>query len=212
MIKNRSFMLGMGAGLIVGALLLQLAIIGQGQTQQSASKSTDLTREQVETAANRMNLQVTDTTDKLMTEEDWRNKVIQEGSKHPKVPEKAETAKKPAVPKTPVNAPASNASKPSEGKKLSSTLSQDAGTGGSSVTPPKEPIVPEIQYRITAGSNLENVAKGLAQAGVVSDSGAFKQAAIDKKINTKIRTGSYNFTKGEDFSSIIKKITTKPSK
>ncbi|MFC7560870.1 hypothetical protein ACFQY3_20890 [Paenibacillus farraposensis] len=35
MIKNRSFMLGMGTGLITGALLLQLAMIGQGQSQQS---------------------------------------------------------------------------------------------------------------------------------------------------------------------------------
>lgn len=56
MIKNRSFMLGMGTGLITGALLLQLAMIGQGQSQQSSTDPKNMTREQLEKAAAGLNL------------------------------------------------------------------------------------------------------------------------------------------------------------
>lgn len=87
MIKNRSFMLGMGTGLITGALLLQLAMIGQGQSQQSSIDPKNMTREQLEKAAAELNLQINDSSDPKMTEEEWRNKVIKEGNKirlHPK--------------------------------------------------------------------------------------------------------------------------------
>jgi hypothetical protein len=213
-IKNRSFMLGMGTGLITGALLLQLAMIGQGQSQQTSADPTSLTREQLEEAAAGLNLQISDSSDPKMTEEEWRNKVIKEGNKTPAAPKKADPAKNPSTPKTPVSSTPSAASKPpaSGAKPQSPNKPQSQG---SSVTAapdtPKQPATPQVQYSIVSGSNLRSVASGLEQAGVVVDANAFEAAAQAKKINTKIRTGTYQFAKGEDFGSIITKITKKSS-
>ncbi|MFC7560868.1 hypothetical protein ACFQY3_20880 [Paenibacillus farraposensis] len=55
------------------------------------------------------------------------------------------------------------------------------------------------------------MASGLQKAGVVSDADAFEAAAKAQRINSKIRTGTYEFAKGEDFGSIITKITKKSS-
>ncbi|MFK4339989.1 MULTISPECIES: peptidase [unclassified Paenibacillus] len=214
MIKNRSFMLGMGTGLITGALLLQLAMIGQGQSQPSSADPKNMTREQLEETAARLNLQISESSDPKMTEEEWRDKVIKEGNKTPVAPKKAEAAQIPSTPKKPAS------STPPAASKLSASTSalqspDKPQTKGSSVTTtpdtPKQPATPQVQYSIASGSNLRSVASGLQKAGIVSDASAFEAEAKAQKINTKIRTGTYEFAKGEDFGSIITKITKKPS-
>lgn len=214
MIKNRSFMLGMGTGLITGALLLQLAMIGQGQSQQSPIDPKKMTREQLEQAAARLNLQISDSSDPRMTEEEWRNKVIKEGSKTPTAPQKAKPAQTPAAPKTPANSAPSNASKPASSTSIPKNPDKpQAKKSGAASAPgtPKQPAAPQIQYSIASGSSLRSVASGLQKAGVVSDADAFEAAAKAQRINSKIRTGTYEFAKGEDFGSIITKITKKSS-
>ncbi|WP_025719839.1 endolytic transglycosylase MltG [Paenibacillus sp. 1-18] len=214
MIKNRSFMLGMGTGLVTGALLLQLAMIGQGQSQPSSMDPKNMTREQLEKAAAGLNLQISDSSDPKMTEEEWRNKVIKEGSKTPTTPQKAKPAQTPSTPKAPANSAPSTASKPAASTTIMKNPEQPQTKGsGAATTPdtPKQPATPQVRYSIASGSNLRSVASGLEKAGVVSDASAFEAAAKAQKINTKIRTGTYQFAKGEDFGSIITKITKKPS-
>ncbi|WP_431089389.1 endolytic transglycosylase MltG [Paenibacillus sp. 8b26] len=214
MIKNRSFMLGMGTGLITGALLLQLAMIGQGQSQPSSVDPKNMTREQLEEAAAGLNLQISDSSDPKMTEEEWRNKVIKEGNKTPVAPKKAEAAQIPSTPKKPASSTPSAASKPSASTSALQSPDKPQTKGSSATTTPdmpKHPATPQVQYSIASGSNLRSVASGLQKAGVVSDASAFEAEAKAQRINTKIRTGTYEFTKGEDFGSIITKITKKPS-
>lgn len=214
MIKNRSFMLGMGTGLVTGALLLQLAMIGQGQSQQSAIDPKNMTREQLEKAAAGLNLQISDSSDPKMTEEEWRKKVIKEGNKTPTAPQKTKPVQTPSKPKAPGNRTPSTASKPVASMTTAKSPNKPITKGnGAAATPntPKQPAPPHVQYSIVWGSNLKNVASGLQKAGVVSDAGAFEAAANAQKINTKIRTGTYQFVKGEDFGSIITKITKKSS-
>lgn len=199
MLKNRTFMLGMGTGMIAGALLLQLAIIGQGQSQ-GADASRELTREEVETAAQRLGLQVSDSTEPLMTEEQWRQKAIEKGSKTPEEPAAPDSADAASAPKVP--------QQPQTGNPETA-----APLMGNKVQAPEKPAAPEappIRYRIVPGSNLSSVAKGLQKAGVIADADAFQKAANEQKINTKIRSGTYSFREGETFSSIITKITTPP--
>ncbi|MEC0183361.1 endolytic transglycosylase MltG [Paenibacillus peoriae] len=214
MIKNRSFMLGMGTGLVTGALLLQLAMIGQGQSQPSSIDPKNMTREQLEKAAAGLNLQISDPSDPKMTEEEWRNKVIKEGSKTPTAPQKAKPAQTPSAPKAPASSKPSTASKPASStsipKKPDNPKVKESGTENTPAAP-KQPATPQVQYSIVSGSNLRSVASGLQKTGVVSDAKAFEAAANAQKINTKIRTGTYQFVKGEDFGSIITKITKKPS-
>ncbi|MNI77575.1 YceG-like family protein [compost metagenome] len=66
-----------------------------------------------------------------------------------------------------------------------------------------------MEYKVVSGSTLTGIAEGLEKSGVISDKEAFIKRAKAKKINTKIQTGTYNFEVGEDFNSIIKKLTAK---
>ncbi|MFM9277288.1 endolytic transglycosylase MltG [Paenibacillus jiagnxiensis] len=200
MLKNRTFMLGMGTGMIAGALLLQLAIIGQGQSK-AADAPRELTREEVEVAAQRFGLQVSDSTDPLMTEEQWRQKVIEKGS---------QTPEEPAAPKS-----ADAASEPKAPQQLQTGKPETAvpQAGNHTVQAAEQPAAPEatpIRYRIVPGSSLNSVAEGLQKAGVIENADAFQKAANEQKINTKIRSGTYSFREGETFNSIITKITTPP--
>ncbi|MDU4698679.1 MAG: hypothetical protein E6Y08_22940, partial [Paenibacillus sp.] len=65
MMKNRQFMLGLGCGLIAGALLLQLMLIGQGGNKEL------YTKEQIERAAVLAGLKVVEADQELLTEEEW---------------------------------------------------------------------------------------------------------------------------------------------
>lgn len=200
MIKNRAFMLGMGTGLIAGALLLQLAIIGQGESNK-ADATHELTREEVEAAAQQLGLQITDSKEPLMTEEQWRQKAIEKGSQTPEepaAPKSADAASEPIAPQQPQTG-------------NSETAAPQAGNDAAHA--PEQPAAPEaplVRYRIAPGSSLSNVAKGLEKAGVIKDADAFQKAAAEQKINTKIRSGTYSFREGETFNSIIAKITTPP--
>ncbi|MDO7905803.1 peptidase [Paenibacillus sp. JX-17] len=202
MIKNRTFILGIGIGLILGALLLQLAIIGKGEEATPASSSTgELTREELEAAAKQLNLKVTDSSEQLMTEEQWREKVISDNKKaavqSSKAPAAAEKPAEPAAPKTP------------EAK--SSTQAQTAAPQNPSKPVTTQPETPQVNYKISSGSNLNSVAQGLKEAGVIRDAAAFRSRASELKINRKIQSGTFTFNKGESFDSIINKITIKPS-
>ncbi|MDP4097513.1 peptidase [Paenibacillus sp. P96] len=200
MIKNRAFMLGMGMGLILGALLLQLAIIGQGQTVAYVA-SDELTREELEAAAERLGLQISERDKPLMTEEEWRQKAIEQGNQAPEepdTPKSTDAAAEPEAPEQPRNTSPETAA-PQAGASTAKTPEQ-----------PAAPAVSLIRYQIAPGSNLRGVAEGLQKAGVLEDAGAFQNAATEQKINTKIRSGTYSFREGESFDSIITKITTPP--
>ncbi|MGV2788477.1 hypothetical protein GNF98_22960, partial [Clostridium perfringens] len=75
MIKNRTFMMGLGSGLVIGAVLLQLMWIGQGT---AASETQELTKEQLMAAAEALDMQVVEGSDELMTAEQWEEKRLGE--------------------------------------------------------------------------------------------------------------------------------------
>ncbi|MGV2788578.1 hypothetical protein GNF98_23505, partial [Clostridium perfringens] len=60
-------------------------------------------------------------------------------------------------------------------------------------------------------NKLSDVANSLLRAGVIDNKQAFINKATEKKINTMIQSGTYSFTAGESYNSIITKITAKPS-
>ncbi|MNI93529.1 YceG-like family protein [compost metagenome] len=76
---------------------------------------------------------------------------------------------------------------------------------------PESPQPATVEYKIVGGTTLEGVAQGLEQAGVIADKSAFLKTAVSKKINYKVRAGTYRFQVGEDFDSIISKISPKAS-
>ncbi|RRJ65384.1 hypothetical protein EHV15_22555 [Paenibacillus oralis] len=199
MIKNRYFMLGLGCGLIAGALLLQLMILGQGGGKL-------YTADQVQQAAEQLGLKVVDAHEELLTEEQWQEKA---GNGQ----EDAGAGAEPDVPASPRNpkapeAPAAPAKRdPAENKPAANPEAAKPQTPAK----PAKPAAVSVEYKIAYGSTLAGVAEGLYKAGVITDKEAFLKAAKAKKINNKIRTGTYAFTEGEDYDSIIAKISPKAS-
>ncbi|GIP07855.1 MAG: endolytic transglycosylase MltG [Paenibacillus macerans] len=199
MIKNRHFMLGLGCGLIAGALLLQLMILGQGGGKI-------YTAEQVKQAAEQLGLKVVAADEELLTEEQWQEKAGtgQEDGGEGVEPDVPASPKNPDAPQAPA-APAKPSS--AENKPPASADAEKPQTPAK----PAKPAAVSVEYKIAYGSTLAGVAEGLYKAGVITEKEAFLKAAKAKKINNKIRTGTYTFTEGEDYDSIIAKISPKAS-
>lgn len=202
MMKNRQFMLGLGCGLIAGALLLQLMLIGQGSNKELHS------REQIERAAVLAGLKVVEVDQELLTEEEWLERsgeasgTPEDGAgNNPETPVDPAKPNAPAAPETPEH-PGTGDGQALPGAKSGATNEPGA---------PDSPQPATVEYKIVGGTTLEGVAQGLEQAGVIADKSAFLKTAVSKKINYKVRAGTYSFQVGEDFNSIISKISPKAS-
>lgn len=213
MFKNRHFMTGLGIGLIAGALLLQIMMVGQG-------KSSDLwTKQQIIDAAAKLDLKVVDNGATLLTEEEWKLKseesVNNEGMEETSVTDSInESIKQTEAPNTPVEPNTPESAQPS---KVTADVSNEAPSNASSAENPSVPEAPavepqkvSVEYKVVYGTTLTGLAEGLHKAGVISDEDDFIKKANAKKVTTKIRTGTYYFNIGEDYTSIIAKLTAKP--
>lgn len=190
MIRNRSFMIGLGVGLIVGALLLQLMLLGQGSFNKLQ------TREEVERAAALLDLKVVGEHEELMTQEEWKAQEQPDSGLEPEgdVPSSPESPESPDSPSSPSLENGNDEASSEDGE---FDFLKDLSAQGSSY----------IEYRITAGTPLSGVAAGLLRAGVISDKDEFLELAKAEKINYTIRAGTYQFIAGEDYASIIKKLS-----
>ncbi|OAB45085.1 endolytic transglycosylase MltG [Paenibacillus antarcticus] len=211
--KNRSFMSGLGIGLIIGAILLQLMIVGEGQVSITAGQSADLTRQQLEEKAKAMDLKVIESSEQLMTNEQWQQQKDEQSDDPQGKSTLSPTKTKPTI--EPVQ--------PSSPEQLEQNVSESAPSiiqspQAQSTSPPKTPVAPAkaksqiVEYNIKKGSNLTKIADDLEKIGVIGSSEQFIKQAVDQKINRKIRDGSYTFTKGENIESIISKIRLQSSR
>ncbi|WP_379126587.1 hypothetical protein [Paenibacillus sp. sgz500958] len=207
MIKNRSFMLGLGVGLLAGALLLQLMI---------SARVEEPTKERVAADAARLNLKVVGAEDDLLTREQWESLKTTEtddpsasqapsGTDTAASPTPAATSKNAQQPDQAVSpsepaAPSSDAVEEPEQEAVSTPKPADAPTGTA--------LEDSISLSIPSGNTLSDVAELLTQAGVIEDTSAFLREADSRGVNTKIQYGKYVFAKDESFESIIKKLIT----
>jgi hypothetical protein len=201
---KRSLWIGLGSGMIVGAVLLQLATVGQNALSESnldpALAIANLTKEQLETAAKSMDMKLVASEDELFTEAEWIEKKKQESSEMQG--EAAKSADKPEQPENPQQ-PATNES----GKQ--NEVNQPKTTDPS--TPNSPEAAATVSFKVRSGNSLAIVAGNLEKAGVVDSAQAFIKAGRAERINTKIQVGTYDLEKGESFKSIIAKITKEPS-
>lgn len=189
---NRSFLIGLGTGVIAGALLLQLIWVGQGSFRESGSGvNTEWTQQQLEAAAAELNLKVYDESAELLTSEQWEQK-LQSESNNSSDDSAGHVTENPVEPEPPSTPDVPNPS-------------------ASEVIQPNSPEAVEITYHIDRGSSLSEVAKGLEQKGIIGDSEVFIRNAMKKKVSRIIQSGKYTFMTGEDEDSIIHKISTLPS-
>ena len=80
---KRSLWMGIGSGIIIGAVLLQLATVGQKALSDSNLEPVqpeNWTKEQLETAAKSLDMKLVGTQEELYTEAEWVEKKKQESS------------------------------------------------------------------------------------------------------------------------------------
>ncbi|MEK3983427.1 endolytic transglycosylase MltG [Paenibacillus sp. FSL K6-3166] len=210
MMKNRSFLFGLGTGLIAGALLLQLMISGG---------AAPLTKEQVIQGAEKLNLKVIDEATEPPSDESALEDAVQgqksagvnEGITENVAPSEPSVAASPAPVVSPTVSdnpskviPPKEPSTPKEG-----TIEEpEVTTAPTAVAPdkPKATANAGVVVRIPSGSTLTKTADILEKAEVIKDKASFLKAANQRQINTKIQSGSYTFNKDESLDSILEKL------
>ncbi|MFJ2042360.1 peptidase [Paenibacillus taichungensis] len=207
---KRSLWIGLGSGMIVGAVLLQLATVGQNALSESSLDpelaTANLTKEQLESAAKSMDMKLIASDDELYTEAEWVNKKKQESSelqgKTATAPEATDSAVKPEQPDNPKQ-PVNNESDKQNEVTQPETIEPS--------TPNSPEVAATVSFKVRSGNSLAIVAGNLEKAGIVDSAQAFVKAGRAERINTKIQVGTYDLEKGESFKSIIAKITKEPS-
>lgn len=210
MMKNRSFLFGLGTGLIAGALLLQLMISGG---------AAPLTKEQVLQGAEKLNLKVIDESTESPSDEaaleeadqDQKNVGLNNGSQENVAPSVPAVAASPAPVEAPTVSDHPNKVIPPEepSTPIGGTVEKpEATTVPTAVTPvtPKVTANAEIFVRIPSGSTLTETADILEKAKVIEDKANFLKIANKREINKKIQSGSYKFNKDESLDSIVEKL------
>ncbi|HBS44408.1 MAG TPA: hypothetical protein DEA91_08040 [Paenibacillus sp.] len=210
MMKNRSFLFGLGTGLIAGALLLQLMISGG---------AAPLTKEQVIQGAEKLNLKIIDESTEPPSDKSALEDAVQgqktdgvnEGSTDNVAPSEPAVAASPAPVVSPTVSdnpnkvvPPKEPSTPKEG----AVEKPEVTTAPSAVAPdkPKATANTGVVVRIPSGSTLTKTADILEKAEVIKDKASFLKAANQRQINTKIQSGSYTFNKDESLGSILEKL------
>lgn len=207
---KRSLWIGLGSGMIVGAVLLQLAMVGQNALSESSLDpelaTANLTKEQLESAVKSMDMKLIASDDELYTEAEWVNKKKQESSelqgKTATAPEATDSAVKPEQPDDPKQ-PVNNESDKQNEVTQPETIEPS--------TPNSPEVAATVSFKVRSGNSLAIVAGNLEKAGIVDSAQAFIKAGRAERINTKIQVGTYDLEKGESFKSIIAKITKEPS-
>lgn len=206
--RNRYLIMGIGIGLIAGALLLQLMNVAR----DSAPKSL-YTEEQVRQAADDLGLRVYDDSQEVYTEQEWKAKAEGDGS----------SAAPAAAPSSanPPSAPADPAKPSSPGSAAPPTVSQLPSSPGANAAGSQDQsqtsaaangaaAAPElVKFKIAPGTKLATVAANLKAAGIIEDETAFVKQAKLKQLTRIIQPGTYMLAKGESFASVAAKITAK---
>ncbi|WP_336772248.1 hypothetical protein [Paenibacillus sp. MMO-58] len=154
MFKNRSFIAGLGVGIIAGAILLQLMQIGD-ESQQKLSNGFN------------------DGEPKLYTQAELDEKLAEERDK---ASQNAVTTEKPAAQK-PEESPVVKASEPP----ADSGKNDDKKAEEAAAEKPAAAAV-KRQVRITGGMNLTDTAELLSEQKLISDKDAFIKAMKNKPV------------------------------
>ncbi|CAM4252881.1 endolytic transglycosylase MltG [Saccharibacillus endophyticus] len=237
MFKNRSFMLGLGIGIITGALLLQLMLLAQSGRPTSPADAESTNEVQTNAPAGEEEQpakeQPADSSDpeETPTEESQP----QDSAEEPTEPEAAvptepdsETAEAPDAGQAPVSSePEEPSSATTEAPSAPTEPTTDTAATGSEqpAQAPAAPTEPEastdvqpqrsnamessnVSFEIERGMNLKAVSQALANAGVVDDAVAFQRQAAEAGVTGKLQIGNYSFKSGDSYADIIREIST----
>lgn len=183
--KHRSWLMGLGIGLILGASMLQLILVAQEQAEE-ASK-LPMTREQLQQEASRLNSVVYSADQRLYTEEQLLAKL--EEVKQAKGEPEPETSKEPEP----------GASK--EPEQSAAPKDDEQPMPASEASAEAEPITLYIRPRMT----LEEVAQKLEELGLVEDADDFVEKSLS--IAKSLDVGTAVFYDKPTYAEIRRELT-----
>ncbi|MCQ6557889.1 endolytic transglycosylase MltG [Paenibacillus mendelii] len=192
--NKRPFLLGLGTGLIVGAMLLQLMIVGQQQKDRLVNRGQD-----EQTEADAPSYSQAELDQRIAEERERITKELQEAQK------KQEPAGgKPAEEVPAASKPAAGQADPEANKKAAA----GNGTGAAidQAVKKTEPAAKRIIVRIEPGSSVTEIADLLADKGIISD----KKTFTSLMRSTKIRAGYFPFEGKKTVKEVKAIITSKP--
>ncbi|WP_127580666.1 hypothetical protein [Paenibacillus koleovorans] len=182
MLKNRTFIIGLGIGLIAGAVLLQLLWIADPERNEATAEQTGLpmTQQQLALEAERLQLKVVPKDQIAYTTaqiEEIKRRAIED--------DKAKSA----------------ATTPSP-------TSSNAASSTSTPVPTVQPTA--LMVYIPDKLDATSVAHLLVQYKVLQEPNALIDLLLQRGLTEKIRYGNYTFDKLNDAEDVMKKITAGP--
>lgn len=185
MFKDRRFLIGLGAGMIIGSLLLQLTLIGERAAEPLSEP--ELRRE-----AERAGYE-------LIPRGAMANGTAEGG--------------RVAQPRTPASSGAPRQEK--GGEKEAAGGSDSAANPASSAakkqdSPPAE-VKQEAKIKVAYGSGSRDIAKQLADAGIVESAESFERYIAKQKKQGKLRTGTFLFPVPSTMEEALRILTSKPN-
>lgn len=196
MLKDRRFLSGLGAGIIAGALLLQLMTMGQQTselpdadqldqpmyTEQEVQQMVEKAKAEAKAEASAESNAAAADSKQVADDQDK----VQEKPAAPTPPSKPEDAKEAEQPEQPT--------------------APDAGTASADVEQPV--TVKQVVIRIEPGANLTSTAKLLADNGLIASQSKFiSTMKNDKKL---VRAGYFAFKGEPSLDEVVKTLTGQP--
>ncbi|MDG0871125.1 hypothetical protein L5D93_00735 [Paenibacillus thiaminolyticus] len=194
MFKERRFLIGLGAGMIIGSLLLQLTLIGERAAEP-------LTEAELRREAERAGYEL-----------------IPQGAMADGTPEGGGAAQ----PSTPASGGAPSKEEGAE-KKAAGGSGQAAKPGSSEAkeqdpppaekkqAPPLTEVKQEAKIKVAYGSGSRDIAKQLADAGIVESAEEFERYVANQKKQGKLRTGTFLFPVPSTMEEALRILTSKPN-
>ncbi|MCR8845478.1 hypothetical protein NQ117_17490 [Paenibacillus sp. SC116] len=173
MFKDRTFLIGLGAGVIIGTLLLQIMLIGQ-------TVSTELTEQQLVREADRQGYDLVPKASVLPPEKDANN------SDKGKLDNEAQNIKQNET----TNSNLTKSTSETEKSELPAAKNKIADKNADKNKADSN----TISVFIPAKSTSDDISKLLETAGVVKDAEAFQQFLQREKKARSLRTGKFQFT------------------
>jgi len=198
MFKNRYFVVGLGCGIIVGVLLLQMIMTGQNMMHT-------LTKEQLEREAERQGYQLVPVNAEKPSALEIDSDALVSQHDSEDGPELSANVEKPVA--SPSHSNKVNASEQEQATVEEAEVQTAASAG--TAEEPGETVSKNIYIKPNTTSTA--IAEQLMEAGVIADDVAFAEYIKTQQMQSKLRAGSFKFQVPSTHEQALKVLTSHPN-
>lgn len=191
--NNRRFLIGLGAGMVAGAVLLQLMLIGERRVG-NLDQAVPLTKDNISERAEELGFKVYASDEVLYSKKEYDELA----KRKEQLASELEAMKK-AKPEPPSTSQETTSS-PAQAERTEQPAAEQETTTAQTAT-----------LVIKPGMNAGSTAKALKELGIIDNADTFYNRIRALKKQKFIRTGTYEIALSTPIDDIIKTITTRPA-